>query len=286
MKKEPEFQGQHKIPQVYLKEFGYSIDNECWLSILKYGSKNTEEVKIIDFTKEINIFDLPFKDMEARRHYENLFNTVENRYKTIINNIRNQKQLIELDSDFLNHFVANILCRTNPTRFFIFESLKDETIRKKFINEITLFSDDTEHTEKILKIFKVDYQLNVALGTVMNHFVHVLRNFNKIIITENNGNEWLTTDSPVHIDKQGRNEWLIPVEAEIYLPLSKDFCLFLYHPKSEISTNPLRKLKENKVNKVDFKTYEKISNKIIFDIDEYLILSEKLSNEYNMIKKA
>jgi len=273
MKKEPEFQGQHKIPQVYLKEFGYKKDDEWWLSVLKIGSRKTENVRIVDFTNETNVFDLPFKDMESRRHYENLFNKIENRYNTIIKNLLNQKKLIEKDSDYLNHFVANILCRTNPTRFFIFEFLKDDSIREKFINEITLFSEDRELTEKVLKIFKVEYQLNVALGTVINHFVHVFRNFNKVIIKECDGKGWLTTDSPVHIDKQGREEWLIPIEAEIYFPLSKDFCLFMYHPKSEISTNPLRKLKINKINKVDFSTFNSITKKVTFDFDEYLIMN-------------
>ncbi|WP_076551396.1 DUF4238 domain-containing protein [Maribacter ulvicola] len=273
MKNEPEFQGQHKIPQVYLKEFGYKKEDEWWISVLKIGSRKTENVRITDFTKETNVFDLPFKDMESRRHYENLFNKIENRYNTIIKNLLNQKKLIEKDDDYLNHFVANILSRTNPTRFFIFEFLKDNSIREKFINEITLFSEDKEHTEKVLKIFKVEYQLNVALGTVMNHFVHVLRNFNKVIIKECDGKGWLTTDSPVHIDKQGREEWLIPIEAEIYLPLSKDFCLFMYHPKSEISTNPLRKLKINKINKVDFNTFDSITKKVTFDFDEYLIMN-------------
>jgi hypothetical protein len=273
MKVEPEFQSQHKIPQVYLKEFGYQKDGEWWLSVLKIGSRKTENFRISDFTKEVNVFDLPFKDMELRRHYENLFNKIENRYKTIIKNLWNQKKLIEKDSDYLNHFVANILCRTNPMRFYIFEFLKDVTIREKFINEVTMFSDDKEHTKEVLKIFKAEYQLNIALGTVMNHFVHILRTFNKVIINESEGNGWLTTDSPVHIDKQGREEWLIPIEAEIYFPLSKDFCLFMYHPKSEISTNPLRKLKINKINKVDFSTFNKISRRMTLDFDEYLILN-------------
>lgn len=276
MKNEPELQKQHKISQVYLKEFGYIKDDEWWLSVLKVGSKRTENVEIVKFATETNIFDLPFKDMKLRRHYENLFNIIENRYKIIINNIRNQKKLIEKDSEYLNHFIANILCRTNPTRFFIFEILKEDSIRDKFINEITLFSGDKEFTKNILKIFKVEYQLNVALGTVMNHFVYILRSFNKVIIQESTGKSWLTTDSPVHIDKQGREEWLIPIEAEIYLPLSKDFCLFMYHPKSEISTNPLRKLKINKINKVDFNTFDSITKKIVFDFDEYLIMNSEM----------
>ena len=275
MKNEPKFQEQHKVSQVYLKEFGFKKNGEWWLSVLKIGNKMTENVKISGFTIETNIFDLPFENMESRRYYENLFNTIENRYKTIIKNLKNQKKIIEKDSDYLNHFVANILCRTNPTRFFITNYLKDEQVRKKFINEITIFSEDKEHTEKVLKMFKSEYQLNLALGTVMNHFVHIFRNFEKIIIRECDGNGWLTTDSPVHIDKQGHYEWLIPIEAEIYLPLSRDFCLFMYHPRSEITTNPLRNLKKNKINEVNFETFDRINKKITFDFNKYLIMNEE-----------
>ena len=87
---------------------------------------------------------------------------------------------------------------------------------------------------------------------------------------------WLTTDSPVHLDKQGSHEWIIPVESEIYLPLSKDFCLFMFHPKSKICSNPLRKLKIDSINSIDFDTFNKLTKKITFDYDEYLVFNQEL----------
>lgn len=276
MKQEPEFQRQHKVSQVYLKQFGYEKDGEYWLSVYKTGKKETENVRISDFTKETNIFDIPFKDSELKRHFENLSNKIETRYRTVISNLHNQKRLTPKDKDVLNHFVANLMCRTNPFRSFIDSLLRHSDTRDKFITEITMFSNNEEETKEFLSLFKKDFQLNVAIGDTMNHLVNVFRSFNKVIMRQE-VEGWLTTDSPVHIDKQGCNAWVIPIESEIYFPLSPDFCLFMYHPKSELNSNPLRNLKVDKINTVDFDTFNSIIKKKIDSLDyEYLIMNTEL----------
>jgi len=276
MKIEPEFQGQHKVSQVYLKQFGYEKNGEYWLSVYKAGKNETENVLISEFTKETNIFDLPFNDPKIKRHFENHSNKIENHYRTIISNLHHQKRLTPKDKEVLNHFVANIMCRTNPLRTFIHDLLKYSDTRDKFINEMTMFSGDTKETKELLRLFKIDFQLNIAIGTLMNHLVFIFRKFNKVIIRENGGKGWLTTDSPVFLDKQGHNEWVIPIESEIYFPLSKDFCLFMYHPKSTINHNPLRNLKIDKIHSVDSETFDNMNRKIVLDYDEYLIMNAEI----------
>lgn len=271
MKQEPLFQEQHKVSQVYLKQFGYKIGDEFWLSVHKMGNEMTENILIKNFTTETNIFDLPIDDFEIKRHFENLSSQVENFYRTVISNLHNQKRLAPRDKDVLNHFVANLLCRTNPFRRFINDLLNDPETREKLITEMTFFSNDAEANRTVLNHFGPDFQLNLALGTLMNHLVTVFRNFKKVIIKDCDGRGWITTDSPVHVDYQGVHGYIIPVEAEIYLPLSKDFCLFMYHPNSEINTNPLRNLRLEKVNTISFEEFKKISFKIGRDFDKYLI---------------
>lgn len=272
MKKEEHLnQKQHKVSQIYLKQFGYKIDEEYWLSVYKMGNEKTENVLIRNFTTETNIFDLPNDDFEIKRHFENLSSQVESFYRTVISNLHHQKRLTPRDKDVLNHFVANLLCRTNPFRRFINDLLNDDETRNKLINEITMFSNDTEENKLVLDHFGKDFQLNLALGTLMNHLLNVFRNFKKVIIKDCDGKGWITTDSPVHLDKQKVYEWIIPVESEIYFPLSKDFCLFMYHPESEKKDNPLRELKVDKINEIPFELFEKISMKIGRDFDEYLI---------------
>ena len=280
MKKEPKYQNQHKVPQVYLKQFGYQENNEWKLSVYKVGKTETENVEIAKFTAETNIFDLPFADPDIKRHFENQSNRyIENYYRTIISNLHNQKRLTEKNKDVLNHFVANMLCRTNPFRAFINELIENSETKEKFINEITMFSNQKEINIKFINLlkdsFKIDFQLNIAICMLMDHLVHTFKMFKKVVIRDCEGKGWFTTDSPVHLDKQGNHEWIIPLESEIYLPLSKDFCLYMFHSASEVTTNPLRSLSPDKINSVNFETFDKITKKIISDFDEYLIFNKK-----------
>jgi hypothetical protein len=276
MRTEPQFQGQHKVSQVYLKQFGYKKDNEWWLSVYEAGQKHTEVVKISNFTKETNIFDLPVPDQTLGRYFENYNNKIENYYPTVISNLRNQKRLTKKDAACLNSFVANMMCRTNPCRSFFDDLLRHSDTRDKFINEMTMFSEDTADVRNLLNMIKIDFQLNIALIILMTHLNCLFRRFNKVILRGDNHHGWTTTDSPVHIDKQGRHEWIIPLESEIYLPLSKEFCLFMFHAGSEIKTNPLRNLVFNRINEIDNKTFDMLTKKICCDYDRYWIMNIEL----------
>lgn len=275
MKKHPEIQKQHRLSQVYLKKFGYQENGEWMVSVMKLDSGMTENVRISEFTAEENMFDLPFKDFEIRRHFETLSGKLENDYPRLINNIGNQKCLTTKDKDLLNHFVPNILCRTSHFRFFINLLIEDMETRKKLLNEITIFKVNDGQTEFLLDILKPETHLNIVVGTLMNHLVYVFQRFKKIILKSPEGYGWLTSDNPVFIDWQGKTEWIIPFEAEIYFPLSKEYCVFLYNEQSELNSNPIRDLKKDKVNQIDFETFDRLANKIGRNLDEYLIFSER-----------
>lgn len=275
MKIEPQYQGQHRVSQVYLKQFGYKKDDAWMLSVYEIGKKHTSNVKISDFTKEVNIFDLPFKQPELKRHFENESGKVENKYPTIISNLHNQKRLTPNDKVILDYFVANILCRTNPFRIYIDDLLRTPDTRKKFINEMTMFSKNTQYINKFLDLFKIDHQLNLAIGALMSHLVYVFSYFDKVII-KSPDEGWLTTDNPVYIDKHGHTEWIIPLEAEIYMPLSKDFCLFMFHTNSNKESNPLKKLRLDRINSIDFNTFKEISSKIASNQEKYLIFNTEI----------
>lgn len=271
MTKEPIFQGQHIVPQVYLKQFGYEKNGEWWVSVYKAGTKKTQNERIIDFTKKTNIFDAPFTNIEAKRSFENLNGEIENGYRTILNNIKNQKQITARNKEYAIHFVANMLCRTNPFRNFIIDIINDENSRSKFVNEILLFVDDDNETKELINAYKSSFHINVASIFIMNHLVEIFRSFEVVIIKRQLDKGWLTTDSPVHLDKQGQFDWIIPIESEIYLPLSKDYCLFMFHRSSKINSNPLRKLRINKINEIEFELFDSITKKLVMGYHEYLI---------------
>lgn len=276
--REPTHQKQHRISQVYLKQFGYEKDEKWWVSVYQVGKETTDNVLIENFTTETNIFDLPFNDFRLKRHFENTSGIIENYYKKVILNLHNQKKLTQKDKDLLCHFVPNLMCRTEPFRGFIDSLLKNSDTRDKFLNEITLLTGENKDIKSQLSELRIEFQLNVAICTLMNHMVTVFRDFQQVVIKDFDNKSWLTTDNPVFMDKQGHFEWIIPIEAEIYFPLSKDFCLFMYNDKSELFENKLRQLKVDKVNEVDFSTFEGITNKVLTNLKEFMIMPVELEN--------
>jgi hypothetical protein len=275
---EPIEQKQHRISQVYLKQFGYKKDGRWWVSVYQVSKKTTDNILIEQFTAETNIFDLPFNDIEIKRHFENTSNIIENGYRTVISNLHNQKRLTPKNKDLLCHFVPNLICRTEPFRSFIDSSIRTSDTRDNFLNEITLLTGDNKEIKELLSILKIDFQLNVAICPLMDHMVKVLRKFQQVVIKDCENKGWLTTDNPVFMDRQDHNEWIIPIEAEIYFPLSKDFCLYMFHDKSEQNENKLRQLKIDRVNEVDFSTFESMTKKILKNLNEFMIMPVELEN--------
>ncbi|WP_291100922.1 MULTISPECIES: DUF4238 domain-containing protein [unclassified Flavobacterium] len=275
--KHPKIQKQHRLSQVYLKKFGYLQDDVWMISVIKLGSKITENVKILEFTTEENIFDLPFGNIEEKRLFETLSGKIENQYNKLINNIENQNRLIPKDKDLLNHFVPNLLCRTTHFRRFINSLIENQESRKYLFDEITMFkgADSRIDIEVLIDISPPETRVNLITGILMNHLVYVFRHLKKIILKSPADYGWLTSDNPVYIDLQNDNGWLIPIEAEIYFPLSKKYCLFLFNENSKLNSNPLRKLKTDIVNTIDFNTFDTVAPKIARNLDKYLIFSER-----------
>ena len=273
---EPKLQGQHRISEIYLKQFGYKEKDKWMLSVYELGKEFTTNVPIKSFTKETNIFDLPIDDIEERRHFEKKSSLVESRYPEVINSLKNKQCLPKIGNDLLCHYVSNLMCRTVPFRNFIGALLNESETRDKFINEMTMFAEKDSGIREVLSLLEIDDQVNVAIGTLMDHMVRVLRTFKQVILRGHEGKFWMTTDNPVVVDRQGVYDWIVPIEAEIYFPLSRDFCLFMYHEESEIQLNPLRKLEPNNIHEVDFSTYESINKKVVENLYQYLITPIKM----------
>lgn len=138
---EPELQGQHRISQIYLKQFGFKRIGKWYISVWRKFLNHTDIELIEDFSKEINIFDLPYEDFKLRRHFEKSSGIIETNYDTVIKTLTHQKQLIPRHKGLLCHYVANLICRTKPYRDFFDQLLKNEQTRTKFLNEITMFDE-------------------------------------------------------------------------------------------------------------------------------------------------
>jgi hypothetical protein len=102
--------------------------------------------------------------------------------------------------------------------------------------------------------------------------------------------KWLTTDLPVIIDKQENLNYLICWDSEVYFPLSPDYCLFLFHPRSSVGSNPLRTAKPNTVHLLDDENVDAINHKILADAFRYLVLPQQYKEgfveEFHRLKSS
>ncbi len=89
MKIEPLKQNQHRLPKVYLKQFGYIKNDKWWVSVYQIGKSFSDNILIESFTIGVNIFDIPTHDDNIKRHFENTSNIIENRYNIVISNLHN-----------------------------------------------------------------------------------------------------------------------------------------------------------------------------------------------------
>lgn len=266
------YQGQHRLSQIYLKQFGYKSNGRWYISVWYKGDNHTDILLISDFTNETNVFDMPFYEEELKRFFEDFSNQhLENHYEKIVKSIANNNFIPKL-KNLLFAFVANIICRSIPHRDFFNTLLLDTQTRQIFLQEITKFEEDEYSKWKAaLKELEPEYQFNVVVLQIMMYLTKVFETFDCVILKAPEDKGWFTSDNPVVIDKQENFSYLIPPEAEIYFPLSKDYCLFMFSEQSEIKNNALRKLRKNKINLVDDITHKSICDKITWNDNRYLV---------------
>lgn len=85
----PKDQGQHRISQVYLKQFGFRDKNNAEIiSVLEVGNPITHHKKIKSFTREINLFDTNLADEGFSRYFEEHSQKVETHYPKVISDIK------------------------------------------------------------------------------------------------------------------------------------------------------------------------------------------------------
>lgn len=287
MRKEPENQNQHKVAQSYLKQFGYIKDDIPMISGMKLGDNHTSNFVIKDILAEINHFDFPIvEDFSMRRHYENTSADIESRLTTILNNIENQKQIPPKDRDILNHLTATMLCKTDKFRDDIIYFLNhSRESAESIVDEITMITGNKNELLTLLHIIEqVNHdsndKLNLIIGQLTNHLAEVFSYFNKIILQAPVKLGWLTTDNPATIHHQKDRGLLISIDSEIYFPLSRKYCLFMFHKDSEFSQNKLRKLKNHKLNDVNEETLEQVNRITARNYSKYLFFFEEIEEHY------
>ncbi len=279
----PAYQKQHKIPEVYLKKFGYLNDEgKCCISILDKHRRCIFNETTKKFSKEINLFDFPFDNLDENRLIEDNFGLIENEYNTLVKIIENQKRIIDPYKEILIQFVSRLICGADNNRAYYKGLYENEKLREGFLEEISMFEDESVQRE-LVKIYsalgalKIDY-MNAIIYSMMGFLNKVLACFNMLFLKFPE-QYWLTSDNPVIVDRQENYDWIIPIESEMYIPLSKTICMFMFHKNSQKQNNPLRKLEKDKVHLINEEIFLGIVEKIYLSDAEYLIFPCKYENQ-------
>lgn len=275
----PEFQNQHRVPAVYLKKFSFRDKGARYVSVIEKGKDRTDRKRISEFTAEVNIFDYPIPEMEWKRHFEKTCARVETEYDRLLDGIHKTRKLSELHREILCEFVTSLMCRSRYNQDFYRSLLIHHETKTKFVDEITLFDKEKKDSlYTILHLSEVEESFMVFVGQVAAHLSRCLRSFKCVVLKSptKEGGAWPTSDNPVVMDDQGSHGSILPVEAEIYLPLSRDYCLFMYHEGSQERDHPLRGLEKNSVHDSDLASHAYVCWHVTRNADRFIILPRKL----------
>lgn len=242
--KYPLKQMQHKLPQVYLKQFGFQ-DKEQWkVSIVQKGEQFARRKSIGSFTAETNIFDIESEDDRFPRMFETLNADLENLYPQVLSDITTNTDLSDASWEILVQLTPNLMVRSDYWREFVSQILNSG--QKETFLDITLsvhtgsYAELTELKNKYFYRILADSEisrstLNKVLLHLLNYVSHHLRNLDVVIIKAPEGQQFFTSDNPVVFNPnqvKGRLG-LFSIDTEVYLPLSKDYLAYFHSSGSK-----------------------------------------------------
>lgn len=284
MSHQPEHQNQHFIPQVYLREFGYQIDDVWFVDVFDMHEGKQHQKEIRTFLSDINTFDLPYLPLNDRRHFENTSSKLETDFPKLLKVLHGQKRLNEKYREYLSHFSANVLFRQPSFRKLLTFLVNDPSTKEGFLKEISMFYDQNESdAEYLTRLYEIAAALqnnhnpkkliNLLSGHVMKHLITVFENFSATILQSPPAYNWFTTDNPVFLDLHEQLGYLVPVEAEVYFPLSKDYLVYMHHEGCTSIENRFKSFTPNRIHQLTFEEFEKV-NKTFCEkgVEQFLIM--------------
>lgn len=278
---QPENQNQHLIPQVYLKQFGYQVNGQHKVSVLKIGEKFVRQKSIKAFLAQINIFDIKSDNPEIQRIFESLNCDIENVYPEMIQDLNNNGQLGEKSLAILLQLIPNFIARSNHWRSNV-EFLLNSNVRENFL-KITCAHRAESFEELANKEFYLvmlegptDEIINRALLFFQEYLLRRVGHYEVVILKSQDGKPWFTTDNPVIVENRTGRFELLAKESELYFPLNPDYLIYLHYSGSDDKTNELRNLKSNSIHiATDVQNFN-LQQKIMRNAHEYVILEGEL----------
>lgn len=271
-------QGQHRVSQTYLRQFGFRDKNHHWvISVYELGNSITRYEYIKKFTKETNLFNLDYFDGEIKTLFETNCSKIETHYPHLIKSIEKEGKLIPKSKELLIQYVPSLMCRNIPFRNWVTDLISHKSTRNKFFNEITMFEptkSDYKTLASLNQELDIKFQVNFVMFSVMEFCIQLLSNFNFVILKDFDNRGWFTSDNPVVFNNKNNHTWTVPLESEFILPLNPTYCLYIYHP--DYNENIYDDCSANQINSREHKY---ISDQISKNAQKYIIFPEDLGSE-------
>ena len=278
----PVNQNQHKIPQVYLKTFGYVNQNEQWMvSVIKRGENFTRQKSIGSFASATNIFDIESDDPRIPRMFEHLNGDLETEYNNIVTELEDDGRLSNKSESYLIMLVANLIVRSDYWREVISGLL--ETDAKENFLQIILghHCKDEEEFGRIreLEFFIVLAELpsaesiNRVLIYFIDHLLLRLEHYEITFIQSQEDKPWFTSTNPVVVHNRTAPHEILTKESELYFPLTPDFLVYMHYKGSDDQTNVLRSYASNTVTLASDDQNAELQHFILDNDVEYVVFA-------------
>lgn len=240
---------QHRVSRVYLKGFACDVAKEKvwtadkWMALFLHGVGHpwaVEEKPIADLTVTDGEFELGSVDPEDKDKLEKFFGKFERMCPRVLKAV-DARKLNNENRDFLIGFVASLLVRSRHFRLWMDSELRSPD-SQLFLRTMCMYMPPEEQPKRIANIeqFPAEHRLNHACYAIWHHLYHRLGNF-KMVFFENSARGWETCDDPVVLRNiEARGGSLLGRASEIYVPLDRKWCLFMYDSKSNHPLNPMR----------------------------------------------
>lgn len=250
----------YRIPQIYLKQFGYKDKNEQWkISVQPFGQSRPQQKSIKSFRREVNFFDIASADPVVQRMFEKSVNGVlEDEYPRILNDLETKGLLSDKSYAYVLQLAANLLVRSDHWRQIVIRLL-DSPNKPVFLKHIMGHHCQNEeefnaiHEQPFYTVVlaqPTEKSINMVLLYFMDHIMKRLWDYELVIIQSQEGKPWFTSTDPVvaqyHIDPAKGFE-IFGQDSEYYLPLSPSYLAYLHFPGAVDRSNPLRALPQNSI---------------------------------------
>jgi hypothetical protein len=278
-------QSQHKVPQVYLKQFGYLDANNQWkVSVIDRNEKFTRQKSIGSFSAVTNIFDIMSDSPNIARIFEQLNGELETEYNTIVRELESDGMLSDKSYAYLLQIVANFIARSDEWRAWMLDMLEHEN-KENFLQIIVGHNaEDFAEFESIKQqpYFRILVEdtpaevLNRVMIYFIDHLMVRLWNYEVTFIQSQDDKPWFTSTNPVVVNNQVDKTDIFAKDSEIYFPISPKFLAYIHFAGSLDKENILRSLESNSIHIATDEQNEELQKIIMYNPSEFVIISGEL----------